>query len=343
MIELSRINGRFAWQLVVLAIVVFCFALESVHCADEKSTIPFQKKFADNFPTIDQLSFSSLAMGEIKGQDLLGQAVLIVFFEPGCPGCIAKLPIVEEIRKQFASDGLTIVAMPSYGVGFENIVKQSGYDWIWAKTTNKIRPRLDAHRAFEIFLFDRTGKITYRFPTEDKDMKLHIQVALCAIFEKTMDFSQVPQDFVGAQSCGMCHPNELAQWENTPHSHAYQALVSSNNTKSEECHACHVTGERGPAKHPWQLVPMRLQEVGCEECHGPGGPHRSKPFADASLYSSREESCKRCHEPSLAGCSTTWEEPKWDYATSMQAVAHRVATPVSNVKTSGIPVQTATK
>ncbi len=343
MIKLFKINGGLWWRLSILIVVVQFFTLDSVHSEGEKSTAPFQTKFAETFPTLDQLSFSSISRGEIKGQDLLGQAVVIVFFEPGCPGCVAKLPTLEEIRGKFAPDEITLIAMASYGQGFAGIAQQYGYDWIWANTTNKIRPKLDAHRAFEVFLFDRTGKIAYRFPTEDRDMKLHIEIALYAILGKSLDMSDIPQAFAGSQSCGMCHPKELAHWESTPHARAYQALVASNSAKRGECRSCHVTGEQGPAKHPWQIIPNRLQEVGCEECHGPGGPHRKKPYAQASLYSSREESCKRCHEPSLAGCSTSWGEPKWDYATSLGAVGHGTAAPVSNIQTGSILYQTTTR
>lgn len=324
---------------MVLFIVVLFLTLDAANSANEKGTFPFQTKFAEAFPTIEQLTFKSVSQGEIKGEALLGQAVVIVCFEPGCAGCVNKLATLEKIRKTFESDGVTFIALSSSGEGIMSIANQNGYAWVWALNSTSLRPKLDAHRAFEIFLFDRTGKIVYRFPTDDRNLMLHLEIGLYQVLAKAVDLSNVAQGFIGSQSCGMCHPNELAQWSTTPHAKAYQTLVTSGGADRKECNSCHVTGEQGRVKHPWAKTPPDFQAIGCEECHGPGGPHRSKPFPEANLYSSKEESCKRCHNPGLAGCSTSWKEPKWDYATTLKAIAHGTTAPASDIKTSNILFQ----
>jgi hypothetical protein len=337
-------NGRLLWQSTVFVAVVLVFTLETVFSAGGKSSFPFQTEFPDTFPTIDQLKFDSLSQGEVKGEDFLGQAVLIVFFEPGCSKCTSKLPTFEKIRKTFESEGVTFIGMSSSGGGISSIAKSYGYEWVWAKNSTGLRPKLGAHKSFESFLFDRTGKIAYRFPIDERDWKLHLEIGLGSVLERALDLSDVSQAFVGSQVCGMCHPKELAQWENSPHANAYQTLVASSNINRVECHSCHVTGEQGRGSRPWQKTPKELQEIGCEECHGPGGPHRTKPFPQASLYSSKEESCKRCHDPALAGCSESWKEPKWDYATALKAVAHGAATPSTpETKPSNAKIEATTK
>lgn len=340
---MSKTISMFSWRFVVLLSVILVAAVEAVFCAAPKSSFPFQTQFPENYPTIEQLRFDSVSQGDVKGEDLLGQAVLIVFFDPGCSKCTSKLPTFEKIRKTFESEGVTFIGMSSSGGGITNIAKNYGYEWIWAKNSPGMRPKLQAHKSFESFLFDRTGKIAYRFPIDEKDWKLHLEIGLGSVLERALDLSDISQGFVGSQICGMCHPKEYAEWANTPHANAYQTLVSSNNTNRMECHSCHVTGEQGRGTRPWQRTPKELQEIGCEECHGPGGPHRTKPFPQASLYSSKEESCKRCHDPGLAGCSSSWDEPKWDYATALKAAVHATAPQASESKTSNAGIEAGTK
>lgn len=338
-------QSRSLWQFkAVLCGFVLVVALGMVHSEGEKSPLSFQTKFRDDFPTIDQLRFDTVDNTTVKGEELVGQAVLLVFFEPGCSKCTSKLPTFDKIRKTFESEGVTFIGMSSSGSGISGIAKTNKYDWIWAKNSTGMRPKLDAHKPFESFLFDRTGKIAYRFPINDKDWKIHLEIGLGAVLNRALDLSDIPQAFVGSQVCGMCHPKELAQWETTPHANAYQTLVASGNTNRAECHSCHVSGEQGRGTRPWQRTPKELQEIGCEECHGPGGPHRTKPFEQASLYSTKEESCKRCHDETLAGCSKSWDEPKWDYAASLKAVAHgTAAATTSTAATSSVTTGTATK
>jgi thiol-disulfide isomerase/thioredoxin len=301
--------------------------------AASAADLPFQSQFSPSFPTIDQLKFGTLAGGELKGEDLLGQAVVIVFFEPECGGCVKKLPTFEKIRSTFKSDGVTFIGMSSSGGGIASAAKRVGYDWVWATNSTSLRPKLEAHRAFEIFLFDRSGTILYRIPIDDKDWDLHLAAGLGAVLGRSLDFSEVPQNFVGSQVCGMCHAAELTHWEGTAHAHAYQTMSASNQGGKAECVSCHVTGERGVEKREWRDTPEKHREVGCEECHGPGGPHRKQAFSQADLYSYQEQSCKRCHEPLVAECSTSWEEPKWDFATALQAISHRgtVAVPEGSI------------
>ncbi len=326
-----KMSSRSLWQLVIIAGIVSVFALESVHSAVQKNSQPFQTKFADTFPTVEQLRFDTVSGGSVKGEELLGQAVLIVFFEPGCPKCTAKLPTFEKIRKTFEAEGVTFIGMSSSGGGIAGIAKNHGYDWVWATNSAGMRPKLEAHKAFEAFLFDRTGKIAYRFPIDERNWKLHLEIGLGAVLGRALDLSDMNPAFVGSGVCGMCHPKEMAQWESSPHSGSYQALMSARKNNTKECNSCHVTGEQGLKTRSMQSTSKDLQEVGCEECHGPGGPHRTKPYAQASLYSTKEESCKRCHDAALAGCAASWKEPKWDFTTALKAVSHD--TPVSTTGT----------
>lgn len=317
------ISLRFRW--LVLFAIVMAVGLEAVHSAMDRRPLPFQVQFPDNFPTLDTLQFVDLNQKPIKGEELLGQAVLVVFFDPGCSKCTVKLPTIDKIRETFSEEGITVIGMSSSGGGIRNIASQYPMPWIWATNSPGIKHKLQSGKTFELFLFDRTGKIAYKFNTDHRNWKLHLELGIGAVVERALDLSDLPNEFVGSQVCGVCHQEEYKQWEQTAHAIGYDTLVQSKNTNRPECHSCHVTGEIGRSKRPWQQTPKELQEIGCEECHGPGGPHRTRPFAEGHLYSTKEESCKRCHDVEAAGCVASWPEPKWDYATALKKVAHGTA------------------
>ncbi len=314
---------KFPW--IVLFIIIAVVGLDAVYSAIERRPLPFQTQFPDDFPTLDALQFVDTRQKRIKGEEFLGQAVLIVFFDPGCSKCTVKLPTIDKIRQTFAEEGLTVIGMSSSGGGISSIASQYSLPWIWATNSPGIKHKLHGNKTFEMFLFDRSGKIVYKFTTEHRNWKLHLELGIGAVVERALDLSDLPNDFVGSQVCGVCHQEEYKQWEQTAHAAGYDTLVQSRNTNRPECHSCHVTGEMGRKSRPWSQTPKELQEIGCEECHGPGGPHRTKPFAEASLYSTREESCKRCHNPETAGCVGSWPEPKWDYSAALKKVAHGTA------------------
>jgi thiol-disulfide isomerase/thioredoxin len=318
---------------------------ETLQAAGKKNSLPFQTKFPDDFPTVEQLRFVDISNKDNKGEEYLGQAILVIFFDPGCAKCIAKLPTIEKIRKTFESEGVVFVGMSSSGSGIRNIASNYPYPWVWATNSPGLKHLLHSGKTFELFLYDRTGKIAYRFGTESKNWKLHLELGLGSVLERALDLSDLPSDFVGSQVCGVCHPKEYDLWKETAHAGSYEVVVKPGMPMRTDCVKCHVTGGHEKSTKPFQQTSKELQEVGCEECHAPGGPHRTKPHLNAQLYSSKEESCVRCHNAELAGCSKDWKEPKWDYAAALKIIAHatgNVTTPApENVKveTNQVPNQ----
>ncbi|MBW2258386.1 MAG: hypothetical protein JRI25_27855, partial [Deltaproteobacteria bacterium] len=101
-----------------------------------------------------------------------------------------------------------------------------------------------------------------------------------------------PGEYHGNAVCGMCHPMELDSWQLTRHSVAWHSLVEGGTQTDPECTSCHVTGANVPGG--WDGDPSaHLVNVGCEACHGPGGPHDGV-LTDAT------ESCSGCHDPKHA-------------------------------------------
>ncbi len=97
-----------------------------------------------------------------------------------------------------------------------------------------------------------------------------------------------PGEYQGNNLCGACHLTEHESWRLTHHSVAWRTLEVRGKTKAAECVGCHVTGHEQPGG--WGSdVPTDLVDVGCESCHGPGGPH------DGQRVDART-TCDTCHD-----------------------------------------------
>lgn len=104
--------------------------------------------------------------------------------------------------------------------------------------------------------------------------------------------TQLPSEavaFIGSDKCKTCHPLEYSIWEREiigskkkhSHSKAFEALVKYAKKPKlrqydPECVVCHTVGYGFKTGYHGEDE-TRLKNVGCENCHGPGNPHASKP------------------------------------------------------------------
>lgn len=119
--------------------------------------------------------------------------------------------------------------------------------------------------------------------------------------------------FVGNQECARCHVQEQAFWEKTEHATAVETLEERNKLFDQSCIGCHVVGYEKPggsvigklhyeAKLGDRTIEKNLEDVGCENCHGPGSEHVQAPI-DASGNPQHikrdpvESDCMECHVP----------------------------------------------
>lgn len=97
-----------------------------------------------------------------------------------------------------------------------------------------------------------------------------------------------PDAYLGNNTCGVCHVQEHASWLTSHHSVAWRTLTVRNKQADPACNTCHVTGAGKPTG--WDgAEDSPFVDVGCEACHGPGGPHDGTRI-DA------EETCAGCHD-----------------------------------------------
>jgi len=83
--------------------------------------------------------------------------------------------------------------------------------------------------------------------------------------------------YVGSETCKSCHHEAYKIWKNSPHSHAYASLVSAKRPSLRqydgECIKCHVVGFEYMTGFANEKKSQKLENNGCENCHGPCSIH----------------------------------------------------------------------
>lgn len=104
--------------------------------------------------------------------------------------------------------------------------------------------------------------------------------------------------YIGVEACTTCHDDARKVWDATPHAKAYSTLQKDFKEYNLDCTSCHVTGY-GKAGGSTVTFNEKLQNVQCEECHGPGSLHAKKPKEKGLIIVKPEPgSCvSACHHP----------------------------------------------
>ncbi|MDO8663110.1 MAG: cytochrome c3 family protein [Candidatus Omnitrophota bacterium] len=129
-------------------------------------------------------------------------------------------------------------------------------------------------------------------------------------------------EFIGMDSCAMCHEKIVKDFEETEHS---RIVVSSQELKGQACEACHGAGSLhadaqtkqekkativNPGKTPEACYKCHLDKkaefsleyhhpvpegkMSCTDCHDPHSPG-VKPGSNASLFD-KNDLCAKCHK-----------------------------------------------
>jgi hypothetical protein len=104
--------------------------------------------------------------------------------------------------------------------------------------------------------------------------------------------------YVGNEACRSCHAAAFGVYERTGHARAYATLESVQKQYRLDCVACHVIGfqQAGGVCRVDQVAGR--QNVGCENCHGPGSIHVADRTRKTVLRPRPGPSlCVGCHTP----------------------------------------------
>jgi hypothetical protein len=138
--------------------------------------------------------------------------------------------------------------------------------------------------------------------------------------------------YVGSQQCKSCHKESFRIWSDSPHSHAYATLAGAKRPALRqydgECVKCHVIGFEYETGFTDEKATPKLENNGCENCHGPGSmhvqnphdtalnalmnPYRMKPKETEQEKAARmlkiDFSCQKCHDTDN---DVHWNIDKW--------------------------------
>lgn len=225
-------------------------------------------------------------------REVRGPTVL-VYFSPGCPHCQHVARELEGLSNRMqakgsarlvgvASGGSTPDALQdfrdAYGVTFPIVVdddRAASRALGVRSTPSAVLVRPTEGRKVEIV------DLWYPYlPGLDSLVEGRAAGDVMSVFE--------PGRYHGSTFCGTCHGQEYQAWQLTHHSVAWRTLERKEATTDPACVGCHVTGDGVPGG--WTGEPhSKLVDVGCESCHGAGGPHDGEVTEAAST-------CAACHD-----------------------------------------------
>ena len=119
--------------------------------------------------------------------------------------------------------------------------------------------------------------------------------------------------YTGSESCSSpdCHLFQWVVWNENQHSHAYATLEEVGSQYDPECILCHVVGYDYESGFVSAEKTPKLENVGCEYCHGPGSAHNKSPYENKMTpIPDKIKLCEQCHTPEHSGDFAGNEEEK---------------------------------
>ncbi len=220
----------------------------------------------------------------------IDRPTLLVYFSPTCPHCIRVAPELQALSERLgeaaqvigisgasATDAELLTFTTEHGITFE----------IYPDSDREIGAALNIRSTPSAVLVVRKGRKLYfedlwypYVPGTDTLVQMRVSEDPWSVF--------TPNTYMGNHACGACHRTEIESWTLSHHSIAWRTLVKNGDHTNAECTECHVTGAGKPTG--WDGAPTSaLVNVGCESCHGPGGPHDGHPTTPS-------DTCEGCHD-----------------------------------------------
>ena len=284
--------------------------------ADAKSAIESQIREALRLPPLATESepamgnrpmaplFSVDVMDSQEPFDLVahrGESVILIFFLHTCPHCHQTLSFFREALAELPSDKRpTLIGIEITGRtgAVRRALKDKNLDFfpIAFDDDRSIQGEYGVFGGVpDTFFIDAKGRIAARVqgwdPARDEPLA---RMRMAKLSGAPVPMLLRKSGYSGSESCGICHESEQETWFFTKHASAYDTLVKHGAANDDECVGCHVVGYSEPGGFTSTNQTPGLEDVGCESCHGRGGPHLSPDFAPKGDYSA---TCAACHTP----------------------------------------------
>ena len=169
---------------------------------------------------------------------------------------------------------------PKGGVDLKYQLVAIGPEYATKAGQEKANPVMDLMERYAAEV--RDGNFLARFPRDNHEVQVALKDAR----------------YVGTEICAGCHDDAYKVWKKTSHAHAYDTLVTKAMDPKlrqfdGECVACHTVGFKhhtgyfdpppGATAKQIEKHNLKLLDVGCESCHGPGSEHANNPI-NKELY-----------------------------------------------------------
>jgi len=262
---------------------------------EEESAPPGARPAAPAFsaPVLDREEPFSLA-------DHRGEPVVLIFFLHTCPHCHEALEFLKsELAGMPEETRPVLVGVEVTGrtAAVRSTLERDDLDFFPVVFDDDGRVQAD-YGVFggvpDLVLIDREGRIAGRtqgWRGEEDARLMRMRIAKLAGAPVPMLLRQ--NGYSGNEVCGVCHESQHQTWQLTQHATAYDTLVRHAEETNPECVGCHVVGFEEPGGFLLSGPDPALENVGCESCHGRGGPHLSPGFVTAGDY---REVCVTCHD-----------------------------------------------
>ena len=247
-----------------------------------------------------------------------GEPLVLVFFLHTCPHCHAALRFLKTALEELPEERRPRLLGIEIG-GQTHVVRErmrsEGLDSfpVLFDEDGSIQSDYGVFGEVpEIFLIDAEGRIHSRvrgWNAQREEPLMRMRLAKIAGTEPPLLLRK--QGYSGNEACGVCHELEYETWTFTVHASAFDNLVKHGVESIPECVPCHVVGNGEPGGFQSALETPDLEGVGCETCHGRGGPHLSKEFEKMQDYSSV---CLGCHDAQ--------HSLGFDYAAFLTRISH---------------------
>ncbi|MBW2291142.1 MAG: redoxin domain-containing protein [Deltaproteobacteria bacterium] len=273
---------------------------------------------------------------------LSGKPTVLIFFLHTCPHCHAALDFLKEQLAKFPADKrpeIVAVSAANRPSAVRVMLKERGLEAmrVVLDTDGDLMEQYGVFGGFpDIFLIDRSGKIVHRTQgwREDRDPALN-RMMLSKIAGTRIPMLLNPRGYTGSDVCSVCHEAEAQTVRFTQHADAFNTIVTHNETRNAECVSCHVVGFGEPGGYSFDESPKQLENVGCESCHGRGGPHLSPDFVPASSKTPKDatdtKSAKN-YESICQTCHNATHSISFDYETFRPRISHRKIASLTNAQ-----------
>lgn len=280
-------------------------------------------------PAAPELGVVAMSDGKVlETKALAGKPAIVIFFLHTCPHCHKALQSIKETMASL-SDGekprLVAVSIQNDPSSVRSAMKELGLDFFdpYLDPGGKATERWGVTGGVPVVhVLDAQGRIRHRGQGWNgaRDAGI-LRMTVARLAGARVPMLLDPDGYSGNDVCGVCHEQELSTWEFTAHAAAYDTLVTHGADRRTDCVGCHVVGFEKPGGYAFDARPAHLENVGCESCHGRGGPHLSPGFVKGGDYATV---CATCHNPT--------HSLGFDYATFHPRVSHAKIAALSNAE-----------